>query len=137
MNQFPKADDPAGDGEARIAALVRRFYALSLADDLLGPMFRATIDDFDAHYGIVEDFWSHALLGTHRYQRGTPYEHHTHLKVEEAHFERWMAAFTQAVHETLPPAMAELALRRAAHMTRSFKMGLLPLPAPKVPVRHG
>jgi hemoglobin len=117
--------------EADITALVRRFYALALEDSLLGPMFRETIADFDAHYGIVEDFWSHVLLGTDRYQRGTPYQHHVHLKVEEAHFDRWTAAFTRAAQETLPPAAAETALKRAAHMTRSFKMGMLPLPTPK------
>jgi hemoglobin len=116
--------------EEQIAALVDRFYALSLEDDLLGPMFRATITDFPAHYRIVEDFWSHALLGTDRYQRGTPYSHHGHLRVEEIHFDRWNAAFTAAAHETLPPDAAALALKRAAHMTMSFKVGMLPLPVP-------
>jgi hemoglobin len=117
--------------EDDIRALVLRFYALSLADDVLGPMFREMIPDFEAHYTIVQDFWSHVLLGTHRYQRGTPYEHHVHLNVEPVHFERWTAAFTQAARETLPPAAADLALKRAAHMTNSFKAGMLPLPAPK------
>ncbi|MEJ2408276.1 MAG: group III truncated hemoglobin [Novosphingobium sp.] len=121
------------DPEAAIMAMVRRFYELSLEDDLLGPMFRAEIGDFEEHYGIVADFWSHALLGTDRYKRGTPYVHHTKLKVEEAHFERWMAAFGQAVEEELPPELAEPAMQRARHMTESFKMGLLPLPTPKKP----
>jgi hemoglobin len=117
--------------EAQISALVRRFYELALADDLLGPMFREQIADFDAHYGVVEDFWSHSLLGTDRYQRGTPYSHHMHLTVEAAHFDRWMAAFTAAAHETLPSDGAALALKRARHMTMSFKAGLLPLPTPR------
>lgn len=117
--------------EPQISAMVRRFYALSFEDDLLGPMFRATIEDFEGHYRIVEDFWSHSLLGTDRYQRGTPYSHHTHLKVEPEHFDRWMMAFTAAVHETLPSAGAELALKRANHMMTSFKAGMLPLPAPR------
>lgn len=121
------------DSETAIMAMVRRFYALALEDDLLGPMFRAEIDDFDAHYGIVADFWSHALLGTDRYQRGTPFVHHTKLVVQEAHFDRWMAAFEQAVSETLPPALAGPAMKRALHMTESFRMGMLPLPAPKAP----
>ena len=120
------------DPEAAIMAMVRRFYALSLEDDLLGPMFRAEISDFDEHYGIVADFWSHSLLGTDRYKRGTPYTHHVGLKVEEAHFDRWMAAFEQAVGEELPEDLAGLAMQRARHMTESFKMGMLPLPTPKV-----
>lgn len=123
----PEGAPDMAASEALIAAMVRRFYDLSLADDVLGPMFRATIDDFEEHYGIVQDFWSHALLGTDRYKRGTPYVHHTKLKVEEVHFERWMKAFTQAVEEVLPAALAEPAMKRARHMTESFRMGLLPL----------
>ena len=118
-----------GLDEDGIKALVRRFYALALADDLLGPLFRDAIPDLEAHLPVIDDFWSHALLGTGRYS-GTAYTHHTHLKVEEAHFDRWIAAFTQAAHETLPEWAAKKALARAAHMTQSFKMGLLPLPAP-------
>lgn len=117
--------------EEQISAMVRRFYALCLDDQLLGPMFRATIDDFDTHLSIVDDFWSHVLLGNSRYQRGTPYAHHTHLTVEEAHFDRWMAAFTQATTECLPAHAAELAMKRAAHMTQSFKAGMLPLAPPR------
>lgn len=115
--------------EDTIRQLVRRFYALALADDLLGPMFRATIADLEAHMQVVDDFWSHVVLGTHRYN-DHPYVHHTHLKVEPAHFDRWMAAFEQAVGETLPPAAAGRALGRARQMTASFKAGLLPLPKP-------
>lgn len=127
----PGAGAPQIVTEAQISAMVRRFYALSFEDDMLGPMFRATIEDFESHYRIVEDFWSHSLLGTDRYRRGTPYSHHTHLKVEPEHFDRWMAAFTAAVQDTLPPAGVTLALQRAAHMTTSFKAGMLPLPAPR------
>ncbi len=124
----PSPDTPQ---EAAIAAFVRRFYGLALADDLLGPMFRTEISDFDEHYGIVTDFWSHALLGTTRYKRGTPFTHHTHLKVEPAHFDRWMAAFEQASCETLPSDLLDPAMKRARHMTESFRMGLLPLPPPR------
>ncbi|MCJ2179124.1 group III truncated hemoglobin [Novosphingobium album (ex Hu et al. 2023)] len=122
----------SGDAaEAAIMAMVRRFYDLCFEDALLGPMFRAEIDDFEEHYGFVADFWSHALLGTDRYKRGTPYVHHTKLTVEETHFDRWMAAFEEAVNEELPEELAGPAMQRARHMTESFKMGMLPLPTPK------
>lgn len=120
--------------EEDIRALVRRFYALSLDDDLLGPMFRETIPDLEAHYPVVEDFWSTALLGTARYP-GSAFTKHVHLTIEPAHFDRWLAAFTQAVDETLPAAAADSAMKRARQMTQSFKVGLLPLPTPKRPVR--
>lgn len=128
----PQPPPDTGDAvaEGQITAMVARFYELCLADDLLGPMFRAAIPDLEPHMAIVADFWSHALLGTHRYQRGTPYSHHTHLTVEEAHFDRWMAAFDEATQTCLSVDMADRAMKRAAHMTMSFKMGLLPLPTP-------
>jgi len=128
-NLDPGAQAPQIATEAEITAMVRRFYALALDDDLLGPMFRAAIADLEGHMAIVDDFWSHSLLGTTRYQRGTPYSHHAHLKVEEAHFDNWMKAFSTAVQETLPPEAAALAMKRAAHMTTSFKAGMLPLPS--------
>ena len=127
----PGEEAPQIVTEAQISAMVRRFYALSFEDDMLGPMFREMIQDFEAHYTIVEDFWSHSLLGTDRYRRGTPYSHHARLKVVPEHFDRWMAAFATAAGETLPPAGVALALKRAAHMTTSFKAGMLPLPAPR------
>ena len=98
------------------------------------PLATDAIITLDEHLIIVTDFWSHALLGTSRYRRGTPFTHHTHLEVDEDHFTRWMAAFTRAVQETLPPALAAPAMQRAAHMTESFRMGMLPLPAPKAKV---
>lgn len=116
--------------EIAINAMVRRFYALCNEDDRLGPMFRKAIGDFPEHYGFVRDFWSHALLGTDRYQRGTPYTHHLKLTVEEEDFTRWMTAFAQAVEECLPQDLGESAMQRARHMTASFKMGMLPLPKP-------
>lgn len=119
--------------EIAIDAMVRRFYALCDHDDRLGPMFRAAILDFPEHYGFVRDFWSHALLGTDRYKRGTPYTHHLKLEVEEEDFTRWMRAFAQAVEECLPEDLAQAAMQRARHMTASFKMGMLPLPKPSAP----
>ena len=124
------ANQAALHEEAAIASMVGRFYELAFEDPLLGPMFRAEIPDLEEHLGIVRDFWSHALLGTDRYKRGTPYVHHTGLSLEEAHFTRWMAAFGQAVAETLPGELADGAMKRAEHMTRSFRMGLLPLTPP-------
>lgn len=113
--------------EQQISALVRRFYDLALADPLLGPLFRERIPDLESHLRIVEDFWSHSLLGTGRY-RGSPYAAHIGLVLTEEHFTRWLAAFTRAAEATLPTTAAELVLRRARHMSDSFRMGLLPLP---------
>jgi hypothetical protein len=58
--------------EQHISELVRRFYLRASADDSLRIIFEAAITDWDAHHRVVENFWSHALLNTDRYQ-GSPY----------------------------------------------------------------
>jgi len=111
--------------EATILAFVRRFYEIARADDELGPIFEAAINDWDAHMAIMTNFWSTALLGVKTYQ-GTGYAPHIGLPIEEHHFERWLAALDRAGKDVLPSALAERAMARARHMAMSFKTGLLP-----------
>lgn len=111
--------------EEAIAKLVRRFYELGRQDGLLGPVFDSAIADFEAHFVVVQDFWSHALLGTGRY-KGHPFPVHRALAVEPEHFDRWLEVFRQAAEEALPPLLAQQAVARAVHMTQSFKVGLFP-----------
>jgi hemoglobin len=111
--------------EAAIMACVRRFYEKGEVDPLLGPVFEKTIHELEPHLQIVANFWSHALLGTARYQ-GTPFGVHANLPIEVEHFPRWLSLFTEAATETLPSPLAEAAVARAAHMTQCFQSGLFP-----------
>jgi len=123
-------------GEQQISTLVRRFYDRARADDLLGPLFEAAIQDWDGHLRIVENFWSHALLGTGRY-RGSPFAPHMRLPIELVHFDRWLELFSQTALEVLPSATATQAIAKAKHMTESFKVGLFPWKtADGTPSRH-
>jgi hemoglobin len=110
--------------EAAIDACVSAFYAKGGEDPLLGPIF-SKIPHLDEHLDIVVAFWSRELLRTARYE-GTPFAVHINLPVEPQHFERWMGLFSQSARETLPPATAERAIAKAAHMTRSFMAGIFP-----------
>jgi hemoglobin len=111
--------------EAAIRACVRRFYEKGGADPLLGPVFAASIPELDPHLEIVANFWSHALLGTDRYQ-GTPFGVHVNLPVQPEHFARWLALFRESAKETMPEALAAQAIARAEHMTQCFQSGLFP-----------
>jgi hemoglobin len=111
--------------EAAIRACVKRFYEKGDADPLLGPIFANSIDDLALHLDIVANFWSHALLGTSRYQ-GTPFGVHVNLPVEPGHFARWLELFAETARETMPEALASAAIARAEHMTRCFQSGLFP-----------
>ena len=111
--------------EAAIYACVKRFYELGGADPLLGPVFAATIPEPEPHFEVVANFWSHALLGTTRYQ-GTPFGVHVNLPVEPAHFARWVEIFREAAKETMPDALSSAAIARAEHMAQCFQSGLFP-----------
>lgn len=114
--------------EEAIDRMVRRFYAKGDLDPLLGPIFRA-IPEFEAHIGIIVDFWSRQLLGTDRYN-GRPFPPHWKLPIEPEHFDRWMELFTETVREDLPAELAEQAATKAGHMSVAFQAGMFPIRGP-------
>ena len=111
--------------KAQISALVHRFYDAARADESLGPVFGATVTEWESHMQTVADFWSHVLLGTARYKRH-PFPVHQHLPIAFEHFDRWMELFTSTADATLSAEAAQKAKARAAHMTESFRAGLFP-----------
>lgn len=122
--------------EQAITAMVRLFYGRGLADDVLGAIFRAHIHDWDAHIGVVADFWSGVVHGTGRY-RANAFAPHTKLRFEPEVFDRWLAIFESAAIDALLPQDAEKANRIARHMAQSFKLGLFPFTgADGRPSRH-
>ena len=111
--------------ETAIRACVKRFYEKGDADPLLGPIFAKSISELEPHIDVVANFWSHALLGTTRYQ-GTPFGVHVNLAVEPQHFQRWLSLFIETARETMPSKLASAAIARAEHMTQCFQSGLFP-----------
>jgi len=78
--------------EAAIERMVRLFYERGLEDEVLGPIFRASIHDWEAHIPIVASFWSSMIHGTQRYQ-GNAFGAHMNLKFEPHAFDRIGGAF--------------------------------------------
>lgn len=111
--------------ETAIDRMVRLFYERGLEDEVLGPIFRTAIHDWDAHIPVLASFWSSMIHGTRRYQ-GNPFGVHMKLKFEPEAFERWIAAFESAANEALASDDAAKAIRVARHMAQSFKVGLFP-----------
>jgi truncated hemoglobin YjbI len=122
----------ASVSEEALDALVRAFYAAARKDELIGPVFARAVADWEGHYGTVRDFWSRALLDTTRYS-GFPFTVHTHLNLEPAHFDRWLAIFRSTARETLPPEAARRAILKVESMSKCFQAGLFPVaPAPSL-----
>lgn len=120
--------------EQQIAHLVAVFYGRARQHPSLGPVFNGAVADWDHHLQIVQDFWSHVLLGTDRYTRHA-FPVHMGLPIKREHFGQWLDLFREAVAETLPAAAGAQALARAEHMAESFRVGLFPFDRPHAPVR--
>lgn len=111
--------------EAAIERMVRLFYERSLANPVLGPIFREAIHDWEPHIKRVADFWSGVVHGTGRY-RDNAYAAHMRLKFEPEAFDHWLAVFESAANDRLAPEDAATAIRVARHMANSFRAGLFP-----------
>lgn len=114
---------PVVVSEQEIAALVRDFYARAMDDDLIGPLFKRAVADWDQHFRIVEDFWSRTLIGTIRYN-GSPFSPHLSLGLKPEYFDRWIELFKETANRTLQPAAAQRAIAKVEHMSICFQSGL-------------
>ena len=94
-----------GIDEAMIERLVRAFYERVRADEVLGPIFAARIDDWEPHLQRMFAFWSSVTLMSGRYL-GRPMMKHLPLPVDSEHFDRWLALFGQTARAMCPPAAA-------------------------------
>jgi hemoglobin len=111
--------------EKQIADLVRVFYGHACAHPELGTVFNTAVADWKHHLRVVQDFWSHTLLRSGRYN-GHPYPAHIDLSIRREHFEQWLQLFREAAAQTLPAQAAAQAIAKAEHMAESFRAGLFP-----------
>jgi hemoglobin len=109
--------------EAMIDRLVRRFYGAAREDALLGPVFDAAVEDWEAHFATLRDFWSSVMLTSGRYH-GQPMRAHAPLPVDARHFDRWLAMFAEAADEVCPPAIARAFVDRARRIANSLELGI-------------
>ncbi len=109
--------------EADLDRLVRRFYARAMQDELIGPVFRRAVTDWEHHFGTIRDFWSKTLLGTLRYT-GNPFSAHIGLGLRPEFFDRWLDLFRLTAREELPAAAADRAIAKVEHMSTCFQAGL-------------
>lgn len=112
-----------GLDEAVLTTLVHRFYDKVRADDMLGPVFAARIDDWTPHLARMVDFWSSVALMTGRYH-GAPIPLHRNLPVKAAHFERWLALFRDTAREVCTPKGAAHVIERAERIARSLRIAV-------------
>ena len=110
--------------EAQIDILVRRFYAKATADTMLGPVFTAAVEDWEAHYDRLRDFWSSVLLTSGRY-KGNPFGVHRALGLQAAQFEVWLGLWRATTAEVFAPDQAQFINDKATRIGDSLRQGLL------------
>ena len=119
-----KAEDLKNEiDEAGIEMLVRHFYALAAVDPLLGPVFQAAINDWEAHIPRICAFWSSTMLGSGRY-KGNPFGLHMALELEPAMFERWLALWSESATAIFAPEPAAAFVAKAKLIADSMVLGL-------------
>ena len=108
--------------ERMIHDVVHGFYDKIRTDDLLGPIFNGTIDDWPHHLQKMCDFWSSGFLRSVRYT-GQPLQPHLIIpNIGEEHFRRWLVLFRETVRAVCPPPVAALFMDRAIRIAHSFRL---------------
>ena len=97
--------------------LVSTFYDRVLKDDLLSPHFAGI--DLAHHLPRIAAFWALILIDQEGY-KGNVFDRHAHLNINNTHFDRWVALFTQTVDELFVGEKAELAKQRAKLLQYTF-----------------
>lgn len=117
--------------EPRLARLVSAFYVRVRSDDLLGPVFAGAVDDWPHHLALLTDFWSSVMLTTGRYKGNPVAAHRKHLAaITPAHFDRWLALWTEVTASRLPADVAVALQQKAARIAQSLQLAMfLTLPA--------
>ncbi|MEF2278561.1 group III truncated hemoglobin [Deinococcus sp. YIM 134068] len=102
-------------GEPALRALLTDFYSRARADELIGPVFAAHVEDWDAHLGRVTAFWV-TMLGGGVAWRGNLNTVHGGLGLRSPHLARWLTLFREAAGAHLGPHEAALLVGRAEAM---------------------
>jgi hemoglobin len=106
-----------------IARLVDRFYERVRVDPEIGPVFNATVHDWDAHKRLLTSFWSSIALHAGTY-RGNPMAAHRPLPINAGHFMRWLALWRETCAQELDAEHATQLTDYAERIGRSLVYGL-------------
>lgn len=109
--------------ELAIAALVERFYFKARRDPMIGPVFNAAVEDWDAHLRTLRDFWSSVMLTTVRY-KGNPMAVRVKQPIEPAFFDRWLVLWRETAVELFAPPIADRFRDKAERIAESLKLAL-------------
>ena len=107
------------EGLDDIKLFVDEFYNKVREDDLIGPVFSATITDWQPHLDKMYAFWNAALFGVAGF-KGNPFARHAPLPIAQQHFDRWLELFAATIDVHFTGTMAQEAKQKAGLMAVMF-----------------
>ena len=111
--------------EQELEQLVDRFYAKARADEVLGPVFNAAVQDWPEHLEKLTAFWSSVMLTTGRFKGNPMIAHLKHKSViEPAMFDRWLQLWRETASEVLDDAGAAAVAAKAERIAESLQLGM-------------
>jgi|SRR6185312_9886304 len=103
-----------------IKLFVDEFYGKVRGDSLIGPVFSQVLPgDWRPHLEKMYAFWNAVLFGVAGF-KGNPFSKHAPLKIEQEHFDRWLALFAETIDTHFEGPVAGDAKNRAGIMAEMF-----------------
>ena len=93
-------------GHAGILKLLKSFYADVRQHAVIGPIFNAQIEDWDAHLVKITEFWA-LQAGGHSKYRGGFAGAHMQFDLQPEHFQHWLRLWEYNNARQLPPGEAD------------------------------
>lgn len=119
-----------GIDEVYISLLVDEFYRRIRTDETLGPIFDEAIGDrWDHHLQRMKSFWASVALNAGTYS-GQPVPVHRNLmRVEQPHFQVWLALFRATLQDTAAnPEAVDYFMERADRIAESLQLAMFGFP---------
>jgi hemoglobin len=116
---------------AVIRRVVEAFYVKARRDPLLGPVFNALVEDWDAHIDKVSAFWRYAARLDRSYDaRDFMPAHVRHPQIQAALLPQWLLLFRRTATEICTEDVAKILIDIAERMAASIEISLARRPPP-------
>lgn len=104
--------------------LVDLFYARAMTDPIIGYLFTDIAGlDMEKHRPVITSFWEKLLFGTGEYPGGAFVVHariHALSPIQEGHFARWVALWSQTVRELFTGPVSDAAVAHGLRIAAAF-----------------
>ncbi len=107
-------------GQKGILKFIKPFYMDIRQHEVLGPIFNAQIEDWDAHLEKIAEFWSLQTGGTSLYRGGFAGAH-LKLDLEQEMFDMWLELWDFNCERQLEPELGKAMSAIAHEMARRLK----------------